>query len=162
MRLIDKAILFISSGSFVGKIPFAPGTFGSLLGLPICFCLSLVNLKAAILFIAVFIAFSIWIADRAEKALNSKDPGCIIIDEISGLMVALLGISFGMVHVAAGFLIFRIMDILKPYPARMIEKRLPGGAGVVMDDVIAGIYSNVLLRIMMHLINKIERGDGII
>lgn len=149
MRLSDRAILFISSGGFIGKIPFAPGTFGSLLGLPVCFCISLVKVKTAILFTVLFIAFSIWIADRSEKALNSKDPGCIVIDEIAGLMVALVGISFGWLNVAAGFLIFRIMDILKPYPARMLEKRLPGGAGVVMDDVIAGIYSNVLLRIMM-------------
>ena len=120
MRLSDRAVLFISSGGFVGKIPFAPGTFGSLLGLPVCFCLSIVTVKAAILFTALFVAFSIWIADRAEKLLNSKDPGSIVIDEVAGLMVALLGIPFGVLNVAAGFLMFRAMDILKPYPARLL------------------------------------------
>ena len=148
MRLRDRAILFISSGGFVGKIPFAPGTFGSVLGLPVCYCLTFVRVRIAVLLTLLFVAVSIWIADRAEKLLRSKDPGYIVIDEIAGLLVTFLGIPFNLLNGAAGFLIFRIMDILKPFPARMLEKKLPGGAGVVMDDVAAGLYSNLLLRAM--------------
>ena len=149
MRLRDRAILFISSGGFVGKIPFAPGTFGSVLGLPVCYCLAFVKVQIAILVTVLFIAFSIWIADRAEKLLRSKDPGYIVIDEIAGLLVTFLGIPFNLLNGVAGFLIFRIMDILKPFPARMLEKQIPGGAGVVLDDVVAGIYSNLLLRVLV-------------
>jgi len=148
MRLRDRAVLFISSGGSVGKIPFAPGTFGSVLGLPVCYCLTFVRVRIAILLTLLFVAFSIWIADRAEKLLRSKDPGYIVIDEIAGLLVTFLGIPFNLLNGVAGFLIFRIMDILKPFPARMLEKKLPGGAGVVMDDVAAGLYSNLLLRAM--------------
>ena len=152
MRLRDRAILFISSGGFVGKISFAPGTFGSVLGLPVCYCLAFVKVRIAILLTLLFVVFSIWIADRAEKLLRSKDPGYIVIDEIAGLLVTFLGIPFNLLNGAAGFLIFRIMDILKPFPARMIEKQLPGGAGVVMDDVAAGLYSNLLLRALVVFI----------
>ncbi len=148
----DRAILFISSGGFVGKIPFAPGTFGSVLGLPVCYCLTFVRVRIAILLTLLFVAFSIWIADRAEKLLRSKDPGYIVIDEIAGLLVTFLGIPFNLLNGAAGFLIFRIMDILKPFPARMLEKKLPGGVGVVMDDVAAGLYSNLLLRVLVVFI----------
>ena len=149
MRLRDRSILFISSGGFVGKIPFAPGTFGSVLGLPICYCLSFVKVPVAILAIVLFIVFSAWIADRAEKLLRSKDPGYIVIDEIAGMLVTFIGIPFDWLHGTAGFIIFRIMDILKPFPARMVESKVPGGAGVVLDDVLAGIYSNFLLRILV-------------
>jgi phosphatidylglycerophosphatase A len=152
MRLRDRAILFISSGGFVGKISFAPGTFGSVLGLPVCYCLAFVKVRIAILLTLLFVVFSIWIADRAEKLLRSKDPGYIVIDEIAGLLVTFLGIPFNLLNGAAGFLIFRIMDILKPFPARMLEKQLPGGAGVVMDDVAAGLYSNLLLRALVVFI----------
>jgi phosphatidylglycerophosphatase A len=152
MRLRDRAILFISSGGFVGKIPFAPGTFGSVLGLPICYCLAFVKVRIAILLTLLFVAFSIWIADKAEKLLRSKDPGYIVIDEIAGLLVTFLGIPFNLLNGVAGFLIFRIMDILKPFPARMLEKKLPGGVGVVMDDVAAGLYSNLLLRVLVVFI----------
>ena len=146
MRLRDRSILFISSGGFVGKIPFAPGTFGSVLGLPICYCLSFVKVHIAILATGLFVVFSAWIADGAEKLLRSKDPGYIVIDEIAGVLVTFLGIPFDLMHGTAGFLIFRIMDILKPFPARIVESKLSGGAGVVLDDVVAGLYSNLLLR----------------
>ena len=152
----DRAILFISSGGFVGKISFAPGTFGSVLGLPVCYCLAFVKVRIAILLTLLFVVFSIWIADRAEKLLRSKDPGYIVIDEIAGLLVTFLGIPFNLLNGAAGFLIFRIMDILKPFPARMLEKQLPGGAGVVMDDVAAGLYSNLLLRALVVLFPIME------
>jgi phosphatidylglycerophosphatase A len=113
--------------------------------------------QIAILATVLFISVSIWIADRAEKILSAKDPGSIVIDEMAGLLVTFLGISFDMLNMAAGFLIFRTMDILKPYPIRMIEKRLPGGAGVVMDDVVAGLYSNLLVRLFIVFIVPLFR-----
>lgn len=152
----DRAILFISSGGFVGKIPVASGTFGSVLGLPVCYCLAFAKVQIAILFTLLFIIFSTWIAHRTEKLLGEKDPGYIVIDEIAGLLVTFLGIPFNLLNGVAGFLIFRIMDILKPFPARMLEKHLPGGAGVVMDDVAAGFYSNLLLRGLMVLFPIME------
>jgi phosphatidylglycerophosphatase A len=89
-----------------------------------------------------------WIANEAEKILKTKDPGCIVIDEIAGMILTLIGLPFNMVMAGAGFMLFRVLDIWKPYPIRFFEKKLPGGVGVVMDDVAAGILSNVVLRIL--------------
>ena len=87
----------------------------------------------------------------AETILDRPDPGCIVIDEIAGFMVALLGIPFSPHWIVTGFFIFRIMDILKPPPIRYLDKNIPGGTGVVVDDLAAGIYSNLILRGLIML-----------
>ena len=84
----------------------------------------------------------------AEKILKQNDPGCIVIDEIAGIMVTFLSLPFNTITVIAGFLIFRFFDILKPFPIRPIERKLAGGTGIVMDDLLAGVYSNIALRLL--------------
>ncbi|NNK85711.1 MAG: phosphatidylglycerophosphatase A [Desulfobacterales bacterium] len=148
MNFKEKVVLFIATGCFIGKIPFAPGTFGSLAGILLSFILSKTGELVAIFCLVVFIIFSIWIANDAEKILNKKDPGSIVIDEIAGMAVTLIGLPFNVFYVATGFIVFRVLDISKPFPIRYIEKRLPGGAGIVLDDVAAGIIANVILRII--------------
>ena len=148
MNFKEKVVLFIATGCFIGKIPFAPGTFGSLAGILLCFIFSKTSELAAIFYLVVFIIFSIWIANDTEKILNKKDPGSIVIDEIAGMAVTLIGLPFNIFYVATGFIVFRILDISKPFPIRYIEKRIPGGAGIVLDDVAAGIIANVILRMI--------------
>ena len=148
MNFKDKSVMALATGFFAGYIPFAPGTFGSIVGLPLCFLLSKTKLSVAITFILIFIFFAIWIANMAEKILIQKDPGCIVIDEIAGIMIALLGMPFNTISVAAGFVTFRFFDILKPFPIRYMERRIAGGTGVVMDDLMAGVYSNIVLRLL--------------
>ena len=149
MNFKDKSVMMLATGFFVGYIPFAPGTFGTIVGLLLCFLLSKTKLSVAILFILIFIFFAIWISNRAEKILKQNDPGCIVIDEIAGIMVALLGLPFNTITVAAGFLTFRFFDILKPFPIRYIERKFAGGTGIVMDDLAAGVYSNIILRLLL-------------
>jgi len=148
MNFRDKSVIMLATGFFAGHIPFAPGTFGSIMGLPLCFILSKTKLSVAILFILIFIFFAIWISNRAEKILKQNDPGSIVIDEIAGIMVAFLGLPFNTIFVAAGFVTFRFFDIFKPFPIRYMERRLAGGTGVVMDDLMAGVYSNIALRLL--------------
>jgi len=133
MNFKDKSVMVLATGFFAGYIPFAPGTFGSIVGLPICFLLSKTKLSVAILFILIFIFFAIWISNRAEKILKQNDPGCIVIDEIAGIM----------------------FDILKPFPIRYIERRFAGGTGVVMDDLMAGVYSNIVLRLLFIYLGRL-------
>ena len=140
--------MFLATGCFIGNISFAPGTFGSILGIPLCFLLSKINLLVAVLLTVIFVLFAILIAQEAEKILKTKDPGCIVIDETAGLMVTLIGLPFNIISVGSGFLIFRFLDVWKPYPIRFVENKLSGGAGIVMDDVAAGICGNLLLRVM--------------
>ena len=151
MKFRERALLFVATGFFIGTVPFAPGTFGSLIGLPVCFLLSRLNLLQSVIYILVFILFAIGIASAAEKILKQKDPGQIVIDEIAGLMVTFAGLPFNLKTALAGFIIFRVFDILKPFPIRILERRVGGGTGVVLDDVLAGVYGNLILRLVIYI-----------
>lgn len=152
MSFKQKSVMCIATGCFIGNISFAPGTLGSILGLPLCFLLSLIELTVAILFVVIFIFFAVWIAQEAENVIKKKDPSCIVIDEIAGLMVTLIGLPFDILTVSAGFIIFRALDILKPYPIHALERNLSGGAGIVMDDVVAGVLGNLMLRFFLFIL----------
>jgi phosphatidylglycerophosphatase A len=152
MRFRERAILFVATGFFVGRVPVAPGTLGSLIGLPACYLLSRLNFLQSLICILVFIWFAIGISSAAEKIIKRKDPGQIVIDEIAGLMVALAGLPFNLKTVMIGFIIFRVFDILKPFPIRIIDKRVGGGSGIVLDDVVAGVYGNLVVRLGIYII----------
>lgn len=144
--------MFFATGCFIGNIPFAPGTLGTILGLPLYFFLSIANFSVAVILTVIFIVFAIFIAHHAEKILKKNDPGCIVVDEIAGFMIAMFGLPFNAAYVLAGFVIFRFFDILKPFPIRLIERKLSGGTAIVMDDVAAGICTNFVLRILLFAI----------
>ena len=111
MNFREKSVMFLATGCLIGNIPYAPGTFGSILGLSFCFLLSKTDFFFAIIFVTIFIAMAIWIAEKAQHIQKKNDPGCIVIDEVSGIMVTLTGLPFNVISVGAGFLIFRILDI---------------------------------------------------
>lgn len=146
--------MIIATGGYTGRIPFAPGTAGSLVGIPIIYLLSKFSWPVALTVSVLFILVAVWVAGEAERQLASKDPGCVVIDEIAGMVVTMLGLplSFGMV--TAGFLFFRIFDIVKPPPVRQLDRRMSGGWGIVLDDVAAGIMANIVLRMGVHWINR--------
>ena len=146
--------MFLATGGFVGNIPVAPGTFGSLLGLPLCYALAKISLPLAFLATGALIIVAIWIAQLAETITKQKDPGRIVIDEIAGMAVTLIGIPFHLTSMVIGFFIFRALDILKPFPIRSLERQISGGAGVVLDDVAAGIYGNILVRIILYVFSN--------
>jgi len=146
MKLREDAVVFLATGFYIGKIPFAPGSFGSLIGLPPALALAGIPSMLAIVCTLLFTIFSVCVADAAEKILKQNDPGCIVIDEIAGMMVSLTGLPHTPITIVLGFIVFRILDILKPFPIRHLDKRIPGGLGVVADDVAAGVITNLLLR----------------
>ena len=148
MKFRDAAVLFLATGFCIGNIPFAPGTFGSILGLALCFFVARLKLPLALVCIVLFIALAVRIAAEAEKLLKKKDPGCIVIDEIAGMAVTFVGLPFNLTTVLIGFIIFRFLDISKPFPIRALDKQISGGLGIVIDDVVAGIFTNLLLRLI--------------
>ncbi len=150
MKFRERAVLFLATGFFIGTVPFAPGTFGSIIGLPICYLISRLNILIAVICTILFILFAIWMAAVAEKILKRKDAGEIVIDEIAGLIVTLVGLPFTLKTAIAGFIIFRAFDILKPFPIRLLEKKVAGGPGVVLDDVLAGLFGNLILRLAIY------------
>ncbi|MBI5593870.1 MAG: phosphatidylglycerophosphatase A [Deltaproteobacteria bacterium] len=149
--MIDKntAVMYLATGCKSGYSPVVPGTAGSLVALVPCGLLSLLPLPVSAVFLIAFIVLSIWAAELAEGIVGQKDPGCIVIDEIAGMMVTLLGIHFTWQSALAGFFIFRIMDIFKPFPIRYLERTIPGGAGIVVDDVAAGVAAHLVLRLLL-------------
>jgi phosphatidylglycerophosphatase A len=151
MNFKQKSVIFIATGCYIGNITFAPGTFGTALGLLLCFFLSKIDYSMAVLLTLIFILCAIWIANEAEKILKIKDPGCIVIDEIAGIILTLFGLPFNITSVTAGFLVFRALDIWKPYPIRLLENKFAGGIGIVLDDVAAGILSNLILRFLLKM-----------
>jgi phosphatidylglycerophosphatase A len=141
-------VLLLATGFYSGYIPFAPGTFGSMVGLLLCFGLSRLPEVWAAVLAALFSVVSVWIARRAELLLRRKDAPCIVIDEVVGMAVSLIGLPFTPFYIVSGFAAFRLLDILKPFPARWVDRRVAGGLGIVLDDVVAGVYTNLILRLV--------------
>ena len=146
MDLTRKLVLGLATGGYVGYIPVAPGTFGSLLGVAAYGLISFLPMPAVFILMAGFTLGAIWISHQAESALEVEDPKQVVIDEIIGMMVALAALPALPIVWIAGFFLFRFFDILKPFPISYLEKRCPGGLGIVIDDVVAGILANILLR----------------
>ncbi|MCP3899092.1 MAG: phosphatidylglycerophosphatase A, partial [Desulfobacteraceae bacterium] len=121
MTFKDKVIIFVATGAGLGKIPFAPGTFGTLLGILFVLVFKVINPMYETIYVVALIIFAIWIADKAEKILKQKDPGCIVIDEIAGYVVTMVGISLSIYTMVTGFILFRLFDILKPFPVKYFE-----------------------------------------
>jgi phosphatidylglycerophosphatase A len=137
------AVRWLATGAGVGRVPFAPGTAGSLLGAALCFPFLYlpwpVYLGAALLLTAM----AVWSADRAAADLGQPDPPEIVIDEIAGMWVAAVALPPTLYDLAAVFLLFRLMDVVKPAPIPRLE-RLRGGLGIVADDVAAALLARAM------------------
>ena len=146
---MKKTIIFIATGAYSGYSPFAPGTAGTLAAIPLYLLLVALDpwLYGAI--VLALLPISFWSAGEAEKVFGTKDSKQIVIDEILGYFVTMFMAPAGWVYVVAGFFLFRFFDILKPYPVNRFEK-LGGGVGVVMDDIMAGVYAAFVLQLLVY------------
>jgi phosphatidylglycerophosphatase A len=146
----QSLILFLATGAYSGNMSFAPGTWGTLAGIPLCYFLSCLTWPVQILILVIFMPFAAWISGQGEKILATKDPGAIVIDEIAGIMITLVFVPFNLINVFAGFLLFRFFDILKPYPISKAETFFKGGTAILMDDIIAGVFARVILEFLIR------------
>ena len=143
----NRIAIIIATFFYVGRIPLAPGTWGTVAALPLFYLISGIPYYFYIALTVVFIFISIRASDAVEKIYGKSDPDQIVADEVSGYLVTMLLIPPTLTNIIIGFFLFRLFDIVKPPPSRQAE-RLPGGMGVVMDDVVAGIYANIVLQII--------------
>lgn len=143
----QKTIIFLSTWGWIGFSPLAPGTFGSLAALPLCMLVSMMPVDFALVFIAVLIVLATWIAHAAEKLEARNDPKHVVIDEVCGMVIALFALPFSPGIVAAGVALFRGFDIFKPFPINWADRKVGGGLGIMLDDIIAGIIANGLIRL---------------
>lgn len=135
---------------FFGYAPVAPGTFGTLFA-AVFVALLRPSTPLLIALIAVVTALGIYCADVAERHFGSKDPGQVVIDEVAGYMVSVLFLPLTWGYLVAAFFVFRLFDIIKPPPIRKIERGFKGGLGIMADDLMAGLYTNIVLQIWKAL-----------
>ncbi len=150
MLRLNWFILIFASGFGAGLSPIVPGTTGTLVAIPIYYVVSSISSPLYELTLVALFFFSSWISNQAEQYWGKKDDRRIVIDEIVGFLVTMLWIPKSLFSIVAGFLLFRFFDILKPFPIRRLEQ-VKSGFGVVLDDVLAGIYSNILLHLALRL-----------
>lgn len=145
---LDRIVIFLATGAYSGLSPFAPGTAGTLAAIPVYLLFYQLGDLAYLLLFLALLPLSFTISARAEKLFGAKDSGMIVIDEIAGYLVTMFMIPLSVEYIVIGFFLFRFFDITKIYPASAAEK-MGGGPGVVMDDVVAGVYANLSLRLLI-------------
>jgi phosphatidylglycerophosphatase A len=145
----DSFALAVATCLGIGRCPKAPGTVGSLFGIPLCLIFQAQPPGLGALSVVAFVALSVWAAGRAATLLGDNDPPRVVIDEAAGLLLALYWVEPGALSMCLGFALFRLFDVTKVPPAGWVERRLPGGLGVVGDDLVAGLYAHMSLRALL-------------
>jgi len=146
---MGRLALFISTFGYVGYAPVAPGTFGSLAGLAVFYAVrSAESASVEIAAIVVLFAIGVWAGTVAEHHFGGIDPAPVVLDEVVGMLITLFLLPVNGVGAFIGFLVFRVLDVVKPFPSARME-RLPGGLGVMADDGMAAIYANVAMRVLL-------------
>jgi phosphatidylglycerophosphatase A len=149
---VTRLAVFIATVGYCGYFPVAPGTIGSLAGLAVYAVVRWPNSPIVeVVAIGGIFAAGVWAGTVAERYFGGIDPGPIVIDEVVGMLITLAFVPVGWSGALLGFVLFRIFDVIKPYPAGRFE-RLHGGLGVMADDAMAAVYANVSLRIALWLI----------
>jgi phosphatidylglycerophosphatase A len=149
-----RGAVFVCTFGYVGFFPIAPGTAGSAAGLIVYLMFRRLGIPHfEFPLIVVLFALGVFYGAASEQALGRVDPGPVVIDEVMGMLMTLFLIPVNWMGMIAGFVLFRVFDILKPYPARKLE-RLPGGLGIMSDDLMAAVYANLTLHAAYYLAPK--------
>ncbi len=141
------AVLLATSGG-AGYAPIAPGTAGSAVGVVIYLLTYRLSAAAQIALVVVVSIVGVWAADVAARHFQRDDPGQVVIDEVAGQLLTLLLTGVGWIGAIVGFFIFRVLDVIKPWPARRLE-HLHGGLGIMADDLMVALYGNILVRVLV-------------
>ena len=145
----NDLIVFFATGFFTGFLPKMPGTWGTFAAIPLVIISHRLTSITQPVVAVVFVTFAAYIAGRAEILFEDRDARPIVIDEMVGFLITLLWLPLNFLTLCLGFFLFRLFDIVKPPPISTVEKRLHGGWGIVLDDVLAGIFANVTLRLLL-------------
>ena len=149
---MDRLLMFIATGAGSGYLPKAPGTWGTLVGLLLWWPLAGLSLSAYLVAVAALFLVGVASAGAAEKILDRGDPGVVVIDEIVGVLIALTAAPLHPAAALVGFALFRLFDIAKPFPVGWVDRHLHGGLGIMLDDVVAGLYALLVLHLGLWLL----------
>jgi len=150
--LLKKPAAFIAYGFGAGLSPKAPGTFGTLVAIPIFWLIQDWSLTAYLAFTLIAFLFGIWICQRTVDWLKQDDPGGVVWDEVVGYLVSMSFAPIGWEWMLVGFVLFRFFDIVKPWPVSLADRKLHGGLGIMLDDVLAGLYTALSIELAIALI----------
>lgn len=149
---MTRFAVFLATVAYCGYFPIAPGTVGSAAGLVVYLLVWWTHSRVIeVALIAVVFVVGTWAATHAERYFGAIDPGPVVVDEVLGMLITLAFIPAGWVAALTGFVLFRIFDVIKPWPANKLE-HFHGGFGIMADDAMAGVYSNLVLRLLMSFL----------
>ena len=136
---------FLGLGFGSGLIPIAPGTFGTVAAIPLYLLLTSGGRTLFLIGLVTILLAGIWICGEAARVLDSHDHPAIVWDEIAGFMVTMALVQVSIANILAGFILFRLFDIIKPWPIKWVDQKVHGGLGIVLDDVLAGVFAAMAL-----------------
>ena len=149
--LMARPVMWLATGFGAGLSPWAPGTAGSLVGVALYLMLAGLPLPGYLAVVAVLAAAGVLVCERAGRALGVPDHPGIVWDEMVGMLLALAATPPGWLGVALGFALFRLFDIVKPWPVSALDRHVPGGLGVMLDDLVAGLYALACLLVLRNV-----------
>jgi len=149
--LVKKPMCFLGLGFGSGLAPKAPGTFGTLAAIPVFLLLQPLAIELYLLITVIAFFVGITICQQSADWLGKDDPSAVVWDEIVGYLVTMIAAPAGWVWVVIGFVLFRLFDILKPWPISIADRELHGGFGIMFDDVIAGVFAAIGLQLIHYL-----------
>ena len=143
---LKNPIHFLALGFGSGLAPKAPGTFGTLAALPLYFLMMKLSLPVFVALTLIITIAGFWICDIAAKDMQVHDHGAIVWDEVAGMLITMIAAPVGLLPLVVGFVLFRFFDIIKPWPIKLLDRHVKGGFGIMIDDVLAGVFAAICLQ----------------
>ncbi|MDH3632352.1 MAG: phosphatidylglycerophosphatase A [Gammaproteobacteria bacterium] len=151
-QLLRNPLHLLSLGFGSGLMPFAPGTFGTLVAIPFYLLIAQLDVPYYLAFILLAFGLGVYLCRYTSAALGVHDHSGIVWDEFVGFWITMIAVPVTWQWIVAGFVLFRVFDIVKPWPVKVVDKRMTGGFGIMFDDVLAGLYALACLQFALYLI----------
>lgn len=155
-KVMTHPVHFLAFGFGSGLAPVAPGTFGTIMAIPLYILMMQLSLIPYLILVAVVCITGIWICDKSSKLLGVHDHGGIVWDEFAGFFITMIAAPAGWIWIVIGFGLFRLFDIWKPWPISLLDKKVEGGLGIMVDDIVAGIYALICLQLFHALVPQLS------
>ena len=147
----EKPTHFIAFGFGAGALPVAPGTFGTLMAIPFYLALSTLSFKFYLGLVIIITLASMWLCEKVSREIQVDDHQGMCLDEIVGYLVTMIAAPHHIGWIITGFVLFRIFDIFKPWPINVVDQKVHGGIGAILDDVLAGVYSLIIIQVLARI-----------